>query len=285
MRVLVIGGTGTVGSRVARGLVARGADARVPTRSPAEHAEKGIEYVQGDLEDVGSISAALEGVERVCLVTPLHPQEETLGVRAVGAIADAGVERLVYQSVHDVRSIPDPPHLASKIRIEEEIRVTGLPHAVVAPNNFFQNDLWLREPIVEHGIYPSPLGTTGLSRVDVGDIAAAAVRALLDLEADGSTWPIVGPDVMTGPSTAEAWSEALGRDVRYAGDDLDAWAESAASTMPGWLIDDLCGMFAGFQERGLVASDEDLARCREILGREPRPFDDFAAETAAAWTA
>lgn len=41
----------------------------------------------------------------------------------------------------------------------------------------------------------------------------------------GETYDLVGPDVVTGPSTAATWSEVLGREVRYGGDDLDAWEE------------------------------------------------------------
>ncbi|MBW3660322.1 MAG: NmrA family NAD(P)-binding protein [Gemmatimonadetes bacterium] len=284
MEILVIGGTGTVGTHAVRGLVERGESPKVMTREPGKAGVDGAEYVEGGLGDGDAIRAALEGVEAVLLITPLHPQEGDLGVAAVKAMDDAGIERLVFQSIHRVQEIPDPPHFASKIRIEEEIVSTGIPHTVIAPNNFFQNDLWLREPIVEHGVYSQPFGNTGLSRVDARDVADAHVRALLDLPAEGLAYPIVGPDVWTAEETAEAWGRHLDREVIYGGDDLDAYAEQAGRMMPGWLVEDLVEMYAAFQERGLVASEEELSLSRAVVDHAPRTFDDFAAETAARWS-
>jgi hypothetical protein len=53
--------------------------------------------------------------------------------------------------------------------------------------------------------------------------------------------------------------------------------------MPDWLVSDLRVMFEHFQECGLLASDDDFARQRRILGRDPIPFDHFATEMAAMW--
>jgi hypothetical protein len=89
--------------------------------------------------------------------------------------------------------------------------------------------------------------------------------------------------VLTGEGTAAVWARHLGRDVRYGGDDLDAWAVQARTMMPDWLVEDLKVMYAFFQERGLVASAEDLAALTALLGRPPRSFETFAAETAATW--
>lgn len=285
MDILVIGGTGTVGTHAVRGLVERGESPRVMTREPGKGEVDGAAYVEGALGEPDALRQALDGIEGVLMITPLHPQEDGLGVAAVDAMADAGVGRIVLQSVHQAEAIPEAPHFAAKVRIEEEIAVTGIPYTVVAPNSFFQNDLRLREPIVEHGVYPLPIGSVGVSRVDVRDIAEAHVRALLDLDAEGLTWPVVGPRAWTAEETAAEWGSALGRDVTYAGDDLEAYADKLKSAMPGWLIEDLVVMYAAFQRRGLIASDEDLERSREIVGHDGRRFEDFAAETAEAWTA
>lgn len=285
MQILVIGGTGTVGTPTVRGLVERGESPRVLTRSPGDGSVEGADYVKGDLEDAESLRSALDGVEAVLLITPLHPQEADLGVTAVRAMDDVGIERLVFQSIHGVRRIPDPPHFASKIRIEDEIVATGIPHTVIAPNNFYHNDLLFRDALLEYGVYPQPFGDAGLSRVDVRDIADAHVHALLDLPAEGVTYPIVGPEAWTAEETAAAWARHLGRDIYYGGNDLKAWADQMKPHLPGWLIDDFVQMYARFQERGLVASDEESERSREIVGHDPRTFDDFAEETAADWTA
>lgn len=284
MRILVIGGTGTVGSRTVEALRSEEAQIRCMTRSQETAADlpEGIEGAVGDLARPETLPAALNDVDRVFLITPLDPRETELGLAGVEAAVDAGVDRIVYLSVAMPEGSEDIPHFASKIPIEEAVRDAGVAWAVLRPNNFFQNDLWLREAIVEHGVYPQPIGPVGLNRVDVGDIAAVAVRALTGDGVDGEI-PVHGPAALTGPGIAETWSRHLDSEVSYAGDDLDAWAENAGHMMPEWMVHDLRIMYAFFQEHGFRASDEELSRLRDVLGRPPRSFDDFAAETAARW--
>jgi uncharacterized protein YbjT (DUF2867 family) len=282
MKVLVIGGTGMVGGQVVRCLLARGDRARVLTRSAAKAGSlpEGAEGVVGDLADPSSLLRPLDGVDGVFLATPLDPEERSRGLAAVWAVRAAGVGRLVYMSVHRLEDGAHIPHFGSKLPIEEAVRSSGLPFTILRPNNFFQNDLMFQEAIGAYGVYPQPIGSVGLSRVDVRDIASAAVNALTGPGHDGQTYPLVGADVLTGDATAAFYSRHLGRQVRYGGDDLDAWAEQARAALPDWLVRDLRTMYEHFQHQGLVATDADLAAVRRALGREPRRFDDFAAELA-----
>jgi uncharacterized protein YbjT (DUF2867 family) len=280
MRSLVIGGTGTVGGEVVRLLKAQGHEVRVLTRSAAKAGDlpEGVEAAVGDLADPQNLRGPLDGVDGVFLATPVSPDETRLGLNAVGAIREAGIGRLVYMSVHRADECPHIPHFASKLPIERAARESGLAWTILRPNHFFQNDLWHRNAILGRGVYPEPMGGVGLSRVDVRDIADAAVAALTGPGHEGKTYPLVGPDVLTGEAVASIYGRLLGRPVRYGGDDLDAWAEQVRGMMPGWMVDDLRVMYEHFQRHGLVATEEDLSAVREALGRDPRRFEDFAAE-------
>jgi hypothetical protein len=55
--------------------------------------------------------------------------------------------------------------------------------------------------------------------------------------------------------------------------------------MPDWMVYDFKHMYVHFQKEGLLASMESTARVTKLLGRAPRSFEAFAAETAAAWKA
>ncbi len=285
MQILCLGGTGTVGSGVVAGLVERGAAVRCLTRSDdlAGTTAEGVSYVKGDLEDPSTLVPAFDGVDRVHVLTPVHRNETELGLGAVQAAKAAGVGRIVLHSVHRVDEAPDIPHFASKARILDAIRDSGIPWVAIEPNHYFQNDYWTKEPITEMQIYPTPLGDVGVSRVDVRDISEATVNALLDAGHEGMRYPLVGPEVLTGQRVADAWGDALDGTVVYTGDDLDMWTEGARAMLPDWMVDDFRTMFAHFLEHGLVATDEDLERCRRILGHEPRSFDDFVAEAVAMW--
>ncbi len=285
MRVLVIGGTGTVGSEIVPRLLKRGVDTRVLTRSPEKHPSDEAEYVAGDLEQPASLAQAFEGVDRVYLLTPLHPREAELGLAAVHAASETGVERIVLQTVHRAGEAPHVPHFASKLEMLQAIREAGIPWVDLAPNSFFQNDLRYREALLQHGVYPQPIGHAGASRVDVRDIAELAVVALLEPGYEERSIAVVGAEILTGGRTAKVWSRVLDRPVRYIGDDLEAWSTQMRGFIPDWMVGDLVMMYRFFQEKGLAATDEELDEVRRILGREPRSFDDFAAQTAARWTA
>ncbi len=285
MRHLVLGGTGTVGSAVVEELVGRGEQVRVVSRSEEklEELPDGASGVVGDLADPTTYGEIFRDFDRLFLLNAVAPTELQEGLAAVAEAKRADADRVVYLSVHHVEAGAHVPHFASKIGVERALSESGLPHTVLRPNNFFQNDLWLREPIVEHGVYPQPLGSVGASRVDVADIAEAAAIALTEAGHVGEVYPLVGPEPLSGEDCARAWSEALGREVAYGGDDLDAWSEQAVRTLPAWMVYDFRLMYELFQEEGLVASARDLEATRRILGREPRSFADWARETAEGW--
>jgi uncharacterized protein YbjT (DUF2867 family) len=279
MRILVIGGTGKVGSALVDALGNEDVDVRITSRTPPTgKLPARVESVAADLNRPESLTPAFEGVDRCYLLTPLSQNEVELGLNAVAAAREAGLERLVFQSVSHAGDYSMIPHFASKVRILDRIRETGLPWAAIFPSSFYQNDVVLRDLILGPGIYPNPIGSGGINRVDVRDIAAVAVKALLDPGFESREVPAVGPDEWTGDSIAALYSEVLGRKVRYTGDDLDAWATNARGFIPEWLVHDLRIMFAQFQDEGLAASADELEEMRALLGREPREFREFAAE-------
>jgi uncharacterized protein YbjT (DUF2867 family) len=282
MRILVIGGTGKVGSALAGALAEKGLDVRVMTRTPgATTSPSGVETAAGDMTRPDTLPAAFEGVDRCYLLTPLAQDEVEQGLNAVEAARRAGIERLVFQSIFRAVEAPAIPHFASKVRILDRIRESGLPWAVVSPSSFYQNDVAMRDLILGPGIYPNPLGSVGVNRVDVRDIAGVAAAALLEPGYESREIVAVGPDNWTGQSIADVYSGILGREIRYSGDDLEAWSAGARNFLPEWLVHDLGVMLAHFQEKGLVASHADLAQTQAALGREPRPFFDFAQELVA----
>lgn len=287
MRILVIGATGTVGGAVARLLSARGIPARALLRSPGKAASLpgGITAVPGDLQRPETLPEAFAGTEAVFLVNFQAEDETAQGLAGVEAAVAAGARRIVYLSVGMPAGSEIIPHFASKLPIEGAVRRSGVAHVILRPNNFYQNDGWFRPAIVDAGIYPQPIGSIGLSRVDVGDIAECAVRALLGEAGDAETLELVGPEVLNGEATAAAWQRHLGRPVRYAGDDLEAWAAGARTMLPERLVHDFAIMYRYFQERGWAAPPGAVERLTAVLGRPPRSFDDYVARTAAEWRA
>ena len=285
MKVLVLGGTGTVGSQVVRELLARGAEVSVLTRDPKKALPAGVRGVAGDLLDPGTIRMAFAGMESVFLLNALSATECHEGLMAVNGARMAGVGKVVYLSVHDVDKAPHLPHFGAKLPVETALKASGLGFTILRPNNFFQNDLWYKDAMLGSDAYPQPFGDVGLSRVDVRDIAEAAAIALTTGAANGETLNLVGPDVLTATATASTWGGVLGRKIAYGGNDLDAWEKQSLAFLPAFLVFDFRLMYAFFQENGLKATPADVARLTAFLGHPPRRFDEFAAETARSWSA
>ena len=285
MKILVIGGTGTVGSQVVRELLARQMDVRVLTRSAdkAKSLPAGAQGVTGDLLDPGTVRSVFRGMDGVFLLSGVSTTETHEGLMALNGIRMSGVKRLVYMSVYNLDQALHLPHFGSKLPIESVVKSSGIPYTILRPNNFYQNDYWFKDALLEHGVYPQPLGDLGLSRVDVRDIAEAAAIALTTAGHEGQTYNLVGPDVHTGQSTAAAWGRALGKSVAYAGNDLDAWEQQSLQYLPAWMVFDFRLMYAFFQEKGFKATPSDLERLMQLLGHAPRTFEDFAQETARMW--
>lgn len=286
MKVLVMGCTGTVGRHVAMQLLPSKAAVRCMTHISDNLGKlpRGVEGRIGDLEYATSLTPLFEGMDGLFLLNAVGPNETKHGLAAVHAAKEAGIKKIVYLSVYMPAESEQIPHFGSKLPIEDAVKHSGIPWTILRPNNFFQNDIVMRDVIVQQGIYPQPIGGKGLSRVDVRDIAACAVHALLMPGHEGMTYAVHGPDALSGAEVARIYTRRLGRVVKYGGDDLDAWADQMQGIMTDSMILDLKTMYAYFQSHGMIAAKADLTRERKLLGRSPRSFDDFAQEIAKDWS-
>jgi uncharacterized protein YbjT (DUF2867 family) len=285
MNILVIGGTGLVGSHVVQGLVAKGEQVHVLTRSAdkADGFPLGASGIIGDLHKPETLRWAMRGIDRVFLVTPLSSTETEEGLAVVAAAKRACVRHLVYLSVYHVEQASYIPHFKSKMKIQRALRDSGMAFTVIMANNFFQNDLLYRESILEEGVYPQPIGDIGLNRVDVRDIADAVVATLTQTGHEFHCYPLIGAEALSAQDVADIYTRTLGREIRYGGNDLQVWGEKATHTLPGWLVQDLKLMYEFFQRQGLRASEADFALQAKALGHLPRCFHTFVKETVAAW--
>ncbi|MDE1179421.1 NmrA/HSCARG family protein [Paraburkholderia sp.] len=290
MAILVTGSTGVVGKQVLDHLRDSGAEIRALTRSPEKaQFDAGITAVKGELADIDAMRAAMKGVSTLFLLAPNAADELTQALQAMSIARDAGVKGIVYLSVFKGAEYVDVPHFTGKYTVERMIEHDDLPATALRPAYFMQNDERQKEPLTTHGVYGMPIGSKGISMVDVRDIGDAAARELLRRERASGALPresydVVGPDAITAESVASIWAEALGRPVRYGGDDLDLLEQRLKAAAPPWLAYDMRLMMQRYQQEGAVASSDDVARLAGLLGRPPRSYRDFAMAAAAAWS-
>ncbi len=283
--ILVTGGTGNVGGALVGELLKRRANVRVLARKPSEEGNlpAGVEVAIGDLLDPVSLEKALLGVDKLYLLNAVVPDELTQGLIAYDLAKRLKLKHIVYHSVFRVEHFKDVPHFASKLAIENALRAFDVPFTIIRPNYFFQNDATLKDALTKNGIYPVPLGQVGVSAVDIRDIAEATAIALTSEGHYGKTYNLNGPEVLSGPKMASVWSGILGKEIRYSGDDLDAFEEQMRKRGPSWSAFDIRMMFQGYLERGFVAEAGDVEALTNLLGHPLRRYEDFARETAMHW--
>lgn len=291
MTILVTGSTGVIGTQVLDHLKDSGANVRALTRSPERaNFAAGVTPVKGDLSEIGTLREAMKDIDTLFLLAPNAADELTQALQALSIAREAGVKGIVYLSVFKGDVYTDVPHFTSKHTVERMIEDCDLPATILRPAYFMQNDIRLKDALLHHGVYGMPIGAKGISMVDVRDIGDAAARELLRRERSDAplpreTYELAGPDALTADSITAIWRDALQREIRYGGDDLDALEARMKGAGPEWLAYDMRLMMQRYQQDGAVASSQEIARLTSLLGRPPRAYRDFAADAAREWIA
>ncbi|WP_369935721.1 SDR family oxidoreductase [Xanthomonas tesorieronis] len=288
MTILVTGATGTVGRQVVEHLVKRGAAVRALVRDPSKaNLPAGVEVVQGDLLDVDSLRGAFSGVSTLFLLNAVVADEYTQALIALNLAREAGIERFVYLSVIHSDLYVNVPHFAGKYGVERMIEQMGLNATILRPAYFIGNDLTIKDVVSGYGVYPMPIGSKGLAMVDTRDIAEVAAIELLRRERSAVPLALerinlVGPDTLTGTAVAAIWSDALGRQISYPGEDTAAFEQNLRQFMPSWMAFDMRLMSERFISDGMIPAAGDVERLTTLLGRQLHSYREFAARVASS---
>lgn len=283
--ILVTGATGTVGSALLEHLSGSGVRVRALVRDPgkSETVEKlGHEAVVGDMDKPYTLSPALEGVEKVFLLSAPEPRQAELQSNLVRAASAAGVRHVVKLSVIGIGTGLESTPLGRLHReTEEEIERSGMHWTHLRPNGFMQNTLMFAPTVRAQGAFYAPFGDARVSYVDARDVAAVAAAALTGEGHEGMAYDITGPESLSYPDVARGLYEALGREVSY----VEVPVEAARAAMTGagmseWLADALVELFGFYRSGGAERVTDSV---RETTGRAPIPFAQFARDYAEAF--
>lgn len=287
MKILVTGATGRVGRHVVQQLVERGADVRVLVRDPAKaDFPAGVEVAKGDLLDIDALRAAFTGVRTLFLLNAVAGDEFTQALITLNVAREAGVQRVVYLSVIHADRFVNVPHFAVKSGAERMIEQMDFSATILRPSYFIDNELMIKDVILNHGVYPMPIGGKGVAMVDARDIAEVAAIELIRRDQAPGKLPIdtinlVGPQTLTGSDVAAIWSEVLGRPIVYGGDDPTGFEQNLASFMPKWMAYEMRLMAERYVSDGMIPEDGDVERLTRILGRPLHDYRGFATDIAA----
>jgi uncharacterized protein YbjT (DUF2867 family) len=225
--VVVLGATGQQGRATARHLLANGAVVRILVRdpaSPAAHAlaAVGAEVVVGNMLDPDSLRRAFHGARGVFSVQPWRgpggvETERQAGFNVAKAVAETGVDHLVYSSVASADKATGLAHFESKHQIEQRIAELGVPATILRPVFFMDNFHWQADGIQQGRLLQGIEPETRLQMIAVDDIGGIAALAFREPgEWLGKTVEIAG-DELTMVEAAAVFSASLGRPVEYVG--------------------------------------------------------------------
>jgi len=233
--------------------------------------------------------AAMARARTLFLLNTVAADEVTQALIALNLAREAGIERIVYLSVMHSDRFAEVPHFSGKHTVERMIGQLGMHATILRPAYFMQNDdALIRFDVLERGVYPMPIGSAGISMVDVRDVAQVAARHLQRRDAASERLPtevldVVGPTALSGATAAAVWSEVLGKTVQYAGDDIGPFEARFRSFAPAWMAYDMRLMMARMQLDGELGSAGAVDRMRQELGTSLRSYRDHALETAVRW--
>ena len=248
--VVVLGGTGFLGSRVVRALAARGRTVAVGTRSPERAAEAGHPRpVHADVRDRASLERAFEGAAAVANCVGLYVErgDETFAaIHAEGAHAAAeaaqarGVARLVHISGIGADRASRSAYIRARAEGEEAVRTAFPAATILRPSALFTEDAGFfaaLAPIVAAS--PAvPLfgrGATRLQPVHADDVAEAVAHALEAEDAAGTVFELGGPETFTYRETLTRLAARQGRRRLLLPVPFALWRPlaAAASRLPG----------------------------------------------------
>jgi uncharacterized protein YbjT (DUF2867 family) len=263
--ILILGGTGKTGRRVAQRLAERGLTARIASRSGA---------VRFDWDDSSTWPAALAGADTLYLTyyPDLASPRAAAQIRELAQLARvSGVRRIVLISGRG-----EPQCHAG----ENAVLESGIPCTILRCAWFAQNfsEGHLRDQVLS-GELAFPGGDVVEPFVDVDDVADVAVEALTAPEHVGKIYELTGPRLLTFGEACSEITKASGHQVRYVPVSSSSYREALATVMPPDVAEFLCELFAYVLDGHNAFINDDIER---VLGRKARDFTSYAQGAAAA---
>jgi uncharacterized protein YbjT (DUF2867 family) len=279
-RVLITGATGNVGSRLVRLLGGnRDLAVRAFVRDPEKAAplrQAGAELAVGTFEDTDAVWAAVQGVDTLVLITPAGPQAVAQGRIVLGAARDAGVRKIVRQSV--IKAALDGPtdNVRLHAETERDVQSSDMAYTILRPHYFMQNLLRSAPNLRTEGKIYMGMGDARLGMIDARDIADCAAQSVISDRFDGETLTLTGPESISFYDVARILTQVLGRQVTYIpvppGEVELSMLKRGVGEWPAHSV----GSYAQAYKDGwgdFVTDDVE-----RITGRAARSFEQFARE-------
>ena len=281
MTILVLGATGNTDSEVVQQLKQKNAAFRVMVRNTQSAAPLCLTDDQvrvGNFDDIDSLTRAMDGIDSVYLAMVAHQDNQKWVENVITAMKAAGTKHLVKLSGIGATEDAGSEIIRVHAKTDKMVKGSGLDYTLIQPNSFYQNLFGSVETIKNSNQFFLPLKDVKQSVVDIRDVAAVAVAALIDTGHAGKTYLLSGPQSLSFAEQAKILSDAAGKDIQYIHVPKEAAEEAMSSSgMDPWLAAHLAEIMDWFTQGSYDYVTDDI---EQVLGRPARTFAAFAKEFA-----
>lgn len=286
--LLIAGSTGSLGTKIVRGLLERGDTVRILARPASNYApleSAGADVAIGDLKDPDSLARACQGVDVVISTATASKRGddaiENVDLQGTQNLIDAaeraGVKHFIFVSAIGVSPDSPVPLFRAKAAAEQRLREGSMTYTILQANVFM--DVWFPMLIELPTGSGRPITLVGESRrrhsfVAEQDVAAFAIAAVRNPAAQNATLPVAGPEPLTFRDVVRAYEEASGRTYQVR-------SVAPGEPIPG-LPDAVSGIAASLEAFDSMVPMAELARQFGIALTSVRAFARSRVATLAA---
>ncbi|MCX2868973.1 SDR family oxidoreductase [Kluyvera cryocrescens] len=275
--IAITGATGQLGQHVVANLLkTTAADQLVAVvRNPAKAealSQQGVNVRQADYGDEGALTKALQGVEKLLIISSSEvgqraPQHRNI----IQAATAAGVKFIAYTSL--LHADTSPLGLAEEHVATEKMLVdSGIPYALLRNGWYTENYLASAPPALEHGVFIGAAGEGKIASATRADYAAAAARVISEEGHAGKVYELAGDNGWTLSELAAELAKQSGKKVVYQNLSQADFAAALKSVgLPAGLADMLADSDVGASKGGLFDDSHTLSK---LIGRPTTALAD-----------
>ncbi|MEB0950728.1 SDR family oxidoreductase [Citrobacter sedlakii] len=275
--IAITGATGQLGHHVIESLLKTVPASQVVAivRHPAKAAtlsQRGITVRQADYSDEAAFTTALQGVEKLLLISSSEVGQRAVQHRnVINAAKTAGVKFIAYTSLLHADRSPLGLHL-EHVETEKMLAGSGIPYTLLRNGWYSENYLASAPAALEHGVFIGAAGEGKIASATRADYAAAAARVLSTDGHAGKVYELAGDDAWTLSQLADELSQQSGKHIVYQNlSEADFAAALQGAGLPAGLADMLADSDIGASEGGLFDNSRTLS---QLIGRPTTTLAD-----------
>ena len=288
--VFVIGASGNIGQATIQALSSKYADIleiRAGVRNP-DKADKlklpGVTIVQAQMGDKDTLINTFKGVDALYIVTPGTENRAALTIHTAEAAKEAGVKFILVVSL-PTASLTDTIFGQQFNKIETKVSQLGVPYSFLRMPTFVENNWGSKDSIKNESTIYSPVDPTKpFTPIVVDDAGKAGAAILANYTKHFNTTYTINSDRHTHDDLAKAFSEALGREIKYVRIPYEAAKQAFLKLdFPEWQVDAILELLKLVDNDSTDTNYPDLGVYKTLTGEEPTSIKSWVSKYAGAF--